>query len=93
MKEAAEIVIKIAAVLTALGVIGGLIYKIVAFVQHQKEQDAEIEALKERVAVENTLICYGLSACLDGLVQLGCNHTVPDAKNKLDKYLYQQAHR
>lgn len=93
MKDAAEIVIKIAAVLTALGVIGTFIYKVIAFVQHQKEQDAEIEALKERVREENTLMCYALSACLDGLQQLGANHTVPDAKNKLDKYLNQQAHR
>ena len=93
MKEAAEIIIKAAAVLTAFGVIGTLIYKVIEFVQRQKAQDSEIEALKKRVAEENTLMCYALSACLDGLQQLGANHSVPDAKNKLDKYLNQQAHR
>lgn len=42
---------------------------------------------------ENTLMCYALMACLDGLMQLGANHTVPVAKEKLDKYLNQQAHK
>ena len=36
---------------------------------------------------ELTLIVYALSACLDGLGQLGANHTVPVAKDKLDKYI------
>ena len=52
-------------------------------------QDKDIERLKE----ENQLICYGLSAALDGLEQLGANHSVPVAKNKLQKYLNKQAHR
>lgn len=33
------------------------------------------------------------SACLDGLQRLGANHSVPLEKNKLDKYLDQQAHK
>ena len=59
-----------------------------------------MRALKERherdlkrVKEENSLICYALSACLDGLMQLGANHTVPDAKERLDKYLNEQAHK
>ena len=65
----------------------------------QENQDDKIDKLTEhheedvqRIKEENCLICYALSACLDGLIQLGCNHTVPDAKQKLDKYLNQQAH-
>ena len=50
------------------------------------------EADVQRIKDENCLICFGLSACLDGLQQLGANHTVPVAKDKLDKYLNQQAH-
>ena len=34
-----------------------------------------------------------LSACLDGLVQLGANHEVPKAKKELDDYIRSQAHR
>ena len=40
----------------------------------------------------NCLLCYGLAACLDGLIQLGANHDVPIAKDKLDKYLNKKAH-
>lgn len=55
----------------------------------QEKQDVDIKQLKE----ENTLIVYALSACLDGLEQLGANHTVTDAKNRLDKYINKQAHK
>ena len=54
----------------------------------RKHTESEFSSIKE----ENTLICYGLSACLDGLIQQGCNHTVPIAKEKLDKHLNLKAH-
>jgi len=91
VSELIEITIKIAAVIGALSVIGGvfaLIFKIRDWVIKQGEQEAEIKKIKD----ENCLLCYGLSACLDGLMQLGANHTVPVAKEKLDKYINQQAH-
>lgn len=93
MQEVAEIIIKSGAVLGAIIAIGTIINKIFNFIERQKQQDAEIDRLKTRVAEENTLICYGLMACLDGLEQLGANHTVPKAKDKIDKYLNQQAHK
>lgn len=82
-------IITFASLLTALGVILGVIFKVHKWYLKQKQLEEEIERIKE----EDTLICYALSACLDGLQQLGCNHTVPDAKDKLDKYLNQQAHK
>lgn len=82
-------IITIASLLTSLGIILGVVIKIHSWYLRQQEQDKEIVRLKE----ENTLICYALSACLDGLQQLGANHTVPLAKDKLDKYLNQQAHK
>lgn len=78
-----------ASLITALGVILGVVFKIHKWYLRQEQQDKEIKQIKE----EDTLICYALSACLDGLMQLGANHTVPDAKDKLDKYLNQQAHK
>lgn len=78
-----------ASVITALGVILGVIFKVYKFCLRQEQQEKEIKQIKE----EDTLICYALSACLDGLQQLGANHTVPIAKDKLDKYLNQQAHK
>lgn len=78
-----------ASLITALGVIIGFIVKAHKWYLKQEKQDKEIQQIKE----EDTLICYALSACLDGLMQLGANHTVPNAKDKLDKYLNQQAHK
>jgi len=85
----ADIIIKAASVISALTVAAGLAVSIVKWYLGQKKQAAEIIRIKE----ENTLICFALSACLDGLGQLGANHTVTTAKDKLDKYLNQQAHR
>ena len=82
-------IITAAGLITALGVILGVVFKVHKWYLKQKQLEEEIKQIKE----EDTLICYALSACLDGLQQLGCNHTVPDAKDKLDKYLNQQAHK
>lgn len=76
-------------VLAAATAIFTLIFKVYRWVLKQNEQDREIQRLKD----ENTLLCYGVSACLDGLIQLGANHTVPAVKDKLDKYLNQTAHK
>lgn len=82
-------IITAASLITALGVILGALFKVHKWYLKQKKLEEEIKQIKE----EDTLICYALSACLDGLQQLGCNHTVPDAKDKLDEYLNQQAHK
>lgn len=82
-------IITAGSIITALGVIFGFIFKVHKWYLKQEKQDEEIKQIKE----EDTLICYALSACLDGLMQLGANHTVPDAKDKLDKHLNKQAHK
>ena len=84
----ADVIIKIAALLTALGVIGGAAAWCIKFVQRQQRQDKEITAIRK----EQTLICYGIKACLQGLKEQGCNGPVTEALNKLDKHLNQAAH-
>lgn len=42
---------------------------------------------------EQALSFEAMAACLDGLEQLGCNHTVPKAKKALEDYLNKLAHR
>lgn len=93
-------IITAGAVLAAILAIGGVVFKIYKWYLHQAEQDKVVTDLQshheedvKQLREENTLICYALSACLDGLMQLGANHTVPNAKDKLDKYLNQQAHK
>lgn len=84
----ADTIIKAAALLTALGGIGGVVVWCVKFVQRQQRQDKEIAAIRK----EQTLICYGVKACLQGLKEQGCNGPVTEALNKLDKHLNQAAH-
>lgn len=81
-------ILQLAGIIGALSVIGGVLFALFRFVEQQKANKAEIKAMKK----ELTLICYGLSACLDGLEQLNCNHTVPLAREKLSKHLNQAAH-
>lgn len=85
----ADAIITIAAVIGALGVIFGVVFAVYRWYLKQEKQDKDITRIKE----EDTLIVFALSACLDGLQQLGANHTVSIAKDKLDKYINQQAHK
>lgn len=89
MTEFADVIIKIAAVIGALGVIGGVIFGIYKWFLKQNRQDDEIKALKE----EQTVICYGVLAALKGLKEQGCNGPVSEAINKLEKHLNVQAHK
>ena len=85
----ADTLITIAAVIGALSVIFGVVFAVYRWYLKQEKQDTDIAHIKE----EDTLIVFALSACLDGLQQLGANHTVPIAKDKLDKYINQRAHK
>ena len=65
--------------------------------EKKQEEDRKTLAEKEEkdrdtIQSENALICFGLSACLDGLMQLGVNHNVPKAKEKLDNFINLRAH-
>ncbi len=82
-------ILSVSAVLGALSSIFGVIFAVYRWYLKQEKRDRDIVRMKE----ENALICYGLEACLDGLEQLGANHSVPVAKDKLNKYLNQQAHK
>lgn len=63
--------------------------KLVHWVDKQKKQDSDIAAIKG----EQTLIIYGLLACLKGLKEQGCNGPVTEAINKIEKYINKEAHK
>ena len=88
MTVTAQGIITAGAVIAAIIAIVKYYNKVYDMVRHQKEQDNDIKAIKR----ENTLMVYAMQACLDGLQQLGANHSVPEAKEKLSKYINQQAH-
>lgn len=85
----AQTIITAAAVLTALGVIGGVGLWCFKFVERNNRQDRELAANRE----ELELICYGVMACLKGLKEQGCNGPVTDALKRMEKHLNEAAHR
>ena len=84
----ADTLITLAELLTALGVIGGVVLWCFKFVQRSRRQDEELKAIRK----EQTLICYGLPACLQGLKDQGCNGPVTEAMNRIEEHLNQAAH-
>lgn len=81
-------VVELAKWIGALSVIGGILIAVFKFVLNSKKNDAEIRKVKK----EQTLICYALTACLNGLHQLGANGEVTVALEKMSKHLNQAAH-
>ena len=66
----------------------------------KKQHNADVKSLKEELAEdmhsinkEQTLLTYGILACLKGLREQGCNGPVTDAIDKIDKHLNQKAHQ
>lgn len=89
MTLTAEGIITAAAVIAAVLGILKYLAKIYDLVKHQKKQDEDISSIK----AEQRLATEALLACLDGLHQLGANHTVPEAQRKLQNYLNDKAHQ
>lgn len=83
-----ETINDIAKLLGSLAVIVGTILAVYKFIQRDKRQGKIIRDMQE----EQTLLCYGIKACLQGLVEQGCDGPVHDALDKLDKHLNQKAH-
>lgn len=95
-----QTIITAAAVVGAAGVLIGAFVKLVRWMDRQKQQDGDIKALREThnhdmetMNKEQTLIIYGLLACLKGLKEKGCNGPVTEAINKIEKHLNQKAHQ
>ena len=47
---------------------------------------------QENIQEEQTLVVYGLLACLKGLATQGCNGPVSEAIDKLEKHINKKAH-
>ena len=63
--------------------------KVVRWVDKQKKQDDEIKSIK----TEQSIIVYGVLACLKGLKEQGCDGPVTDAIEKIEKHLNIEAHK
>lgn len=94
-----QLIITVGSVLTAGAAILGALARTIRWMDRQKQQDAEIAALREhhtrdqnRVNTELSLLTYGVLACLKGLKEQGCNGPVTAAIDKIEKHLNLKAH-
>ena len=81
-------IIQWAAILGALGVLIGILVKVLNFIAEQKLQAKEIADIKD----EQTLLTYGILGALRGLREQGCNGPVKEAIDKIEKHINQKAH-
>ena len=80
---------ELAELLGSLAVIGGALVALYKFLERDRKQGTSIRNIQE----EQTLLCYGIKACLQGLAEQGCDGPVHDALDKLEKHLNQKAHQ
>ena len=85
----ADIIIKAASLLGALGALGGVVIALYRQYESNKKQSEVIREIQK----EQILICYGLRGALQGLIEQGCDGPCKDALQMLDKHLNQSAHR
>ena len=82
-------IVALVAVIAAVLTLMGYIHRLMQWFDHDREQDAAMKAVKD----EQRILCVALAACLDGLEQLGANHSVTRAKNELINHIQTQAHK
>lgn len=94
-----QAIITASAVLAAIIALVTFFAKGVRWVDKQQQQDSDIKALRathisdmDSMKQEQTLIVYGLLACLKGLKEQGCNGPVTEAIRKIEKHLNEKAH-
>ena len=85
----AATITSVAAVISALTVICGVVFAFFKWVLKQNKQDTDIKTIKEEQAVLTT----GILACLKGLHEQGCDGPVDEAISKLESHINQQAHK
>lgn len=94
-----QTIITFSAIIGAVIAIATNFSKIVRWVDRQKKQDKDIADLKKHheedmssIKKEQTLLVYGVLACLKGLSEQGCNGPVTEAIGKIEKYLNEKSH-
>lgn len=94
-----QTLITAASVLAAATALVVAFAKLVRWVDAQKRQSADIAKLEaahnadmNTIKQEQTLLVYGILACLKGLKEQGCNGPVTEAVNRIEKHLNQKAH-
>ena len=89
MSHVVEIIITTASVITALGVIFGILFGFFKWLMKRDKNDVEIREIKE----EQSIITKGVLACLKGLKEQGCDGPVTIAISEIEDHINKQAHK
>ena len=94
-----QTIITFAALIAAVAAILKYYNKVYDLIKHQQEQDKAVASVRAdhnkdvaAIKAEQTIIVYGVLACLKGLKEQGCDGPVTDAVDKLEKHLNLAAH-
>ena len=89
MNHVVEVIITAASVVTALGVIFGILFAFFKWLMKRDKNDVEIREIKE----EQTILTKGVLACLKGLKEQGCDGPVTVAIGEIEDHINKQAHK
>lgn len=89
MNDYATVLITIASVITALGVIFGAVFTFHNWLLKRQRNDADIKEIK----AEQSILTKGVLACLKGLKEQGCDGPVTIAIFDIEEHLNKQAHK
>lgn len=95
----AQVIITAGAVIAAVVAIFKYYNKAYDLIKKQGEQDEQIAEIKKEskaemasIKEEQQLLTYGVLACLKGLKEQGCDGSVTDAIDKIERHLNAKAH-
>ena len=84
-----EIITAVAGVITALGVIFGILLAVYRWYLRQEKHDTDKKSNKD----EQFLLTQGVLACLTGLKEQGCDGPVTTAIIQLERHINKEAHK
>lgn len=84
-----ELILTIASIITALGIITGAVFSGYRWYLKQNKQDEDIKEIKQ----EQVILIHGILACLKGLKEQGCDGPVTSAIFEIEAHLNRQAHK
>jgi hypothetical protein len=89
MSETTQLILLVASVITALGVIFGAVFSGYRWYLKQNKQDEDIKEIKQ----EQVILIHGILACLKGLKEQGCDGPVTSAITEIEVHLNKRAHK
>ena len=84
-----ELILTIASIITALGIITGAVFSGYRWYLKQIKQDQDIMEIKQ----EQVILIHGVLACLKGLKEQGCDGPVTSAITEIEVHLNKRAHK